>query len=362
MPGLSRRSRYTANTWPGFVDALASLLMVVVFLVLVFALAQILLGETLRGRESALKKLGGEVSQLSDLLALERKSNQALRANVNDLSTELQSTLSERDTLKTATTKAQEKIAALSGDVASLSALKKDLESKIAQMASKLDETKGSLLREQDISNSARAKVALLNQQMAALRDQLAQISAALDASEKRAKAQNVQIVALGKRLNSALASKVQELSRYRSEFFGRLRQVLGNQAGIRIVGDRFVFQSEVLFASGEADIGPNGQAQLDKLATTLRELAQKIPKGIDWVLRVDGHTDKVPIHNNKFASNWELSSARAISVVKYLISKGIPPSRLVAAGFGQYQPIDNRDDEIAYRRNRRIELKLTQR
>ncbi len=187
-------------------------------------------------------------------------------------------------------------------------------------------------------------------------------MSAVLDASEALSKKQKVQIANLGKRLNAALATKVQELSRYRSEFFGRLREVLGRQPGVRIVGDRFVFQSEVLFASGSAELGKQGTEQLGRLADTLLEISTKIPKDIDWILRIDGHTDKLPIKTAQFPSNWELSSARAISVVKFLKSREIPANRLVAAGFGEHQPLDDRDDEIGYRRNRRIELKLTQR
>ena len=197
---------------------------------------------------------------------------------------------------------------------------------------------------------------------MSALRRQLANIEKVLEASEKLSEEQKVQIFNLGKRLNAALASKLQELSRYRSEFFGRLRDVLGRQQGVRIVGDRFVFQSEVLFDKGSAEIGKPGQEQITALAETLLKIAQKIPKGIDWVLRVDGHTDSDPISTVRFPSNWELSSARAISVVQSLITNGLPPNRLVAAGFGEFQPIDQKTDEIAKRRNRRIELKLTQR
>ena len=197
---------------------------------------------------------------------------------------------------------------------------------------------------------------------MAELRKQVARLNTALEASEAASKAQKAEIVNLGKRLNAALASKVQELARYRSEFFGRLRQVLGNRRDIRVVGDRFVFQSEVLFGSGSAEIGENGKRQLTQLAQTLKSISAKIPKDLDWVLRVDGHTDHVPIKTAAFPSNWELSTARAISVVKFLISRGIPARNLAAAGFGEFRPLDARTDEIAYRRNRRIELKLDQR
>ena len=218
------------------------------------------------------------------------------------------------------------------------------------------------LTEERKISEAAKAQVALLNRQMAELRKQVARLNTALQASKAASTAQKAEIVNLGKRLNAALASKVQELARYRSEFFGRLRQVLGNRRDIRVVGDRFVFQSEVLFGSGSAEIGEKGKRQLTQLAQTLKSISAKIPKDLDWVLRVDGHTDRVPIKTAAFPSNWELSMARAISVVKFLISQGIPARNLAAAGFGEFRPLDARTDEIAYRRNRRIELKLDQR
>ena len=269
-------------------------------------------------------------------------------------------------------------LARLMGQIESLRALKSELEAEIARLGDRQAASDKALIAEKELSESARAQVALLNRQIAALRDQVAQLNAALDISEKLSAEQKAQIANLGQRLNAALreygfnlgvafqiaalASRVQELARYRSEFFGRLREVLGNHPGIRIVGDRFVFQSEVLFESASADLGPEGQAQIAGLAATLRELAQRIPAEIDWVLRVDGHTDSRPITSVRFPSNWELSTARAISVVKTLIGEGIPPNRLAAAGFGEYQPLDPKTDEIALRRNRRIELKLDQR
>jgi chemotaxis protein MotB len=208
----------------------------------------------------------------------------------------------------------------------------------------------------------AQAEVEMLNDQIASLRQQLARIEEALKIEETKTKDQNVQIADLGKRLNLALAGKVEELARYRSEFFGRLREVLGNRPDIRIVGDRFVFQSEVLFPSGSADLTPQGLAQISQLSKTLLEIAKTIPSNINWLLRVDGHTDRVPISTAQFPSNWELSTARATSVVKQLIADGIPPDRLAAAGFGEYQPLDPANTPEAFARNRRIELKLDQR
>ena len=237
-----------------------------------------------------------------------------------------------------------------------------DREIRLADLQTLYLQTEDSLEKERNVSNSAKRQVALLNQQLAALRQQLARLEAALDVAEAKDTENQVVIADLGNRLNLALASKVEELSRYRSEFFGRLREVLAGQQGIRVVGDRFVFQSEVLFNSGSAEIEPGGQGQLAALASTLLEIAQRIPPELNWVLRIDGHTDDRPIQTPLFPSNWELSSARAISVVKFLIEHGVPADRLVAAGFGEFHPLDSRADEIALRRNRRIELKLTQR
>ncbi|MDH5749916.1 MAG: peptidoglycan -binding protein [Rhodospirillales bacterium] len=397
MATLTRRAKRSANIWPGFVDALVSLLMVIMFLLMVFVLAQFFLGEAISGRDQALEKLQSQIGELGELLALERGANKDLRVNVAQLSQQLQASVTDRDdlnatieSLTASVVSSQEKadklskgladalktisvdketieiqlgkLAALTQDVAALQALKEELEKNLAKVEEEAETKDKALIQELKISESARAQVALLNKQMAAIREQISQLSTALEISERQSQEQKAQIVNLGKRLNAALASKVQELSRYRSEFFGRLREVLGKQAGVRIVGDRFVFQSEVLFPSGSAELEPAGQAQLSQLAKSLAELSTKIPGDIDWVMRIDGHTDKVPIATRQFPSNWELSSARAISVVKYLISNGIPANRLVAAGFGEFQPLDARGDEIANRRNRRIELKLTQR
>ena len=397
MPGSRSRSRYATNIWPGFVDALATLLLAIIFLLMIFVVAQFFLSEALTGRDQALQRLEGQIGELGELLALERKANTDLRTDMERLSEELQASIRSRDdlagTVRDLTLRAEDaeartvqlqeeleesfkvidadkekirlhlqRIADLSQEVAALTALRDELQEEIKAAAGKLEETEGKLVEEKNISESARAQIALLNQQMGALREQMAELTAALDKAEKKAAEQNVQIESLGKRLNAALASKVAQLARYRSEFFGRLRDVLGKAKGVRIVGDRFVFQSEVLFATGSAVLGKPGRDQLASLATTLKNMMAKIPDDIDWVLRVDGHTDRIPIRTERFPSNWELSAARAISVVKYLIAKGIPPKRLVAAGFGQQHPIDTAKTKAALERNRRIEFKLTQR
>jgi chemotaxis protein MotB len=390
MAAIFRRHQRDTNIWPGFIDALATLLMVIMFVLMIFVLAQFFLGQALSGRDQALSKLQNQVGELAEMLSLERKNTADLRTNLAQLSGELQISVTMQDDLKSTLNKlrimAEQRkeslnvalsdievgksksaqqlidISNLANDIAALRALKEKLQSKITKITEKLNQSGNNLLAEKNISTSALAQVALLNQQMAALRQTLKNISQSLDESEKNAAEKNIQITSLGKRLNAALANKVNTLNRYRSEFFGRLRKVLGSQKGIRVVGDRFVFQSEVLFAKGAANIGNAGKAQLRQLASTLMKISKKIPTDIDWVLRVDGHTDKDPIKTIRFPSNWELSSARAISVVQLLIKQGISPERLAATGFGEFQPLENRNDEIGKRRNRRIELKLTQR
>ena len=391
------RNQHRTDIWPGFVDALAALLMVIIFLLMVFVIAQFFLNDALTGRDEALERLQGQVSDLADLLSLERQANEELRASTAKLSDELQASISISDGLKKQVknlklqAKTAEELAAnlknelalslsnigenekiiesqltqigtLRNDVESLKALREELEEKVTQLLSKVSNKDEQLITEKKLSQTARAQIALLNKQVTALRKQILQIANTLEASEKIAKQRRVKIANLGKRLNAALASKVQELARYRSEFFGRLRDVLGSQPGIRIVGDRFVFQSEVLFSKGSDQLENEGQKQIQQLAGTLRAITVKIPKNIEWILRVDGHTDQIPIRTTRFPSNWELSTARAISVVKFLVQRGISPTNLAATGFGEFQPIDPRDTEEAYIRNRRIELKLTQR
>ncbi len=326
----SRRHR-GPDIWPGFVDALSSLLLVFVFLLSVFVLAQFFLGRALSGRDEALAQLKRQVEELGQLLSMERQANADLRINVAQLSASLQSANLSRD----------------------------ELSAEVGRLKSALEAARSEAKRVRDDATRTQA---MLSQQLAALRQQLASLQAALEASEKRDKEQQAIISALGKRLNVALAAKVQELSGYRSEFFRRLREAIGDRPDIKISGDRFVFQSEVLFPSGSAELGPDGKAELRKLASALMDIAKRIPDDINWVLRVDGHTDNVPISNARFASNWELSVARALSVVHYLASQGVPERRLAATGFGEFQPVVKGDSEEARRRNRRIEFKLTER
>jgi len=337
----ARRGESGFNYWPGFVDALSTLVLSIVFLLSVFLVVQFFLSQEVTGKDKALDELNAKIAQLSDLLSLEKLNNINLDDKVAQLKAGLASAEGERDRIK--------------GLYEGLANAGNDAEGRAVELNKALDS-------ERQVSARALAQIEVLNQQISALRRQLAALEEALDASEKRNTESQTKIADLGQRLNVALAQRVQELSRYRSEFFGRLRQILGNRPDIRIVGDRFVFQSEVFFDTGQATLLPEGRAELDKVAGALIDLDKQIPPEIAWVLRVDGHTDVRPINSPVFKSNWELSSARAISVVQYLISLGVPAQRLVAAGFAEYQPLDPGNTEEAYRRNRRIELKLTER
>jgi chemotaxis protein MotB len=453
MASFARRRRTELNLWPGFVDAVSSLVIILIFLVMVFMLSQYFLNELLVGRNDALSRLNRQVAELAEMLSFERRSSADLRQSLTQLSGELQSSIAARDRMSSElaellperdrlrarldeTTARSDRlsreledankaivadratielklreIASLERDLLALRSVRTELESKVADLAKtlkardeelttardrskelvaqlstseertalaqreiqeqtvrlreligRLSENEAALGKERALSVDAQRQVDTLNRQLTALRQELARLNAVLEASEAKSQEQSVQIVDLGRRLNSALASKVEELARYRSEFFGRLREVLGDRPDIRVVGDRFVFQSEVLFPSGSADLQDSGRERIDRLAQTLSEVAAKIPPDINWVLRVDGHTDRVPIATPRFPSNWELSTARAIAVVKLLHDHGIPSARLVAAGFGEYQPLDGGNDAAAYQRNRRIEFKLTER
>ncbi len=337
----NRRGGEGFNYWPGFVDALSTLVLAVVFLLSVFLVVQFYLSQEVSGKDRALERLNAQIAQLTELLSLEKLGKLTLDDQVSQLRAGLTAAEAERNRVQ--------------GLYDGLAGAGNDAASKASELTKALDS-------EKQLSSRAQAMIEVLNQQIAALRRQLAALEAALDASEKRDKESQTRLADLGQRLNVALAQRVQELSRYRSEFFGRLRAILGNRPDIRVVGDRFVFQSEVFFDSSQAMLLPEGRAELDQLANALIDLDKQIPAEIPWVLRVDGHTDSRPIASAQFPSNWELSAARAISVVQHLVSKGVSPQRLVAAGFGEFQPIEDARTDDAYRRNRRIELKLTER
>jgi len=337
MASRAARSRRTLNVWPGYVDALATLLLAVVFLLTVFVVGQFFLSQELTGRDETLVKLNRQIADLTDLLALERSSRRTQEDEVRNLRTTLAGVEAERDQAKT-----QAEAATVSQGASG--ALDRQLEA------------------ERGTTKRALSQIDLLNEQISAMRRQLAALEDALAASESRDRESQARIAELGSRLNVALAQKVQELARYRSDFFGRLRQILGNRPDIRVVGDRFVLQSEVLFPAGSATLKLEAGPELDRIAGAISELAKQIPADLPWVLRVDGHTDARPISTSQFPSNWALSAARAIAVVQYLAGKGIPPQHLLAGAFGEFQPLDGGTTEEAYARNRRIEMKLTER
>jgi chemotaxis protein MotB len=462
------------NAWPGYVDALSTLLMVIIFVLLVFVLAQAFLSVTLTGRDQALDRLNRQLAELSDMLALEKGRSTELRTSIAQLGRDLQTATATRDSLtqqlaalradqdklradrdalkserdrlsarlsdadlqtqsaqartaqlQTQLSDAERRTDANAQDVATTAAQLADAKRQLAALQTSLDEMKraadeanrtvradkatieakladlaqladqvrnltalrdelekkaedaavratteaqrraameAELAGEKKFSDSARAQIAAMTAQMEQLRAQLAVISHALDVSESSGKDKDAQIANLSSRLNTALAQKVEELQRYRSDFFGRLREVLANRPGIQIVGDRFVFQSEVLFPKGSADLSPAGMDQMNDLASTLKDIAAEIPPDVNWILRIDGHADKQPISGGAFASNWELSSERAINVAKLLIAAGIPANRVAATAFSDNQPLDPADTPEAYAKNRRIEIRLTDR
>ena len=338
MSYAPRLSRFGDNGdsgdyWPGFVDALATLLLVIVFLLSIFLVGQFALGRALTGRDEQLAQLNTQLAQLTDELSLARGENQRLTTEMTALRATLSDVEAERD----------------------------ELSDQLVIVLGQLDDTQATLVESETLNAEQTDQLTALNLQAQALRDQIAELSALLDAAEAREAELNSEIVNLGERLNAALASRVAELARYRSEFFGRLRDILGNRTGISIVGDRFVFESDVIFPSGSAAISSEGRESLQPVAEAIIQLTREIPDDIDWVIQIEGHTDPRPIRST-YPSNWHLSAARAISVINYFEDLGVPPERMVAAGYGQYQPIAQGDTEAAYARNRRIELKLTSR
>ncbi len=423
MLSRARRNASPITAWPGYVDVLSALLMVVIFVLMIFVVAQFMLSEVLRGQESELAKLHAQVNQLAEMLGVEKEKSGRLETQVARLSDTIIALSEDKEVLmsQVADHKAQAQmdeetlkqqmltIASLNEDISALRQVREQLEQEVGDLAATLesrdrelgvlrdrsrrlaarlaDQTETTLLaqekieeqdiriqalsavlasqkksieKEQQLSASARAEVTLLTEQISRLREQLDVIKTALAQEREAGEEKDEKIDDLGKQLNIALARKVHELTQYRSEFFGRLKQILGDNPAIQIRGDRFVFQAELFFASGSADLGEEGKTHLTALADTLLTVARTIPDDIDWILQIDGHSDKVPINNDFFASNWELSTARALSVVQFLSRRGIPEKRMAAAGFSKYHPIDPADTPEAYRKNRRIEIKLT--
>lgn len=355
MIGSKRRSRSNINVWPGYVDALSALLMLVIFMLLVYVVSQLYLSQTLSDRESELARLNQSLAEISRLLGLEEQKTDALEEQMvavqNDYSDSLALTANLQAELSEADARAlQQQYDAEAQNM------------RIQELTSAIGET-GEALEEQELlSVSQRAIIKRLSDQIAALQNQLNRISSALKLQENISAEKDAKLAEMGQRINMLLAERVNELERYQSEFFARLRDILQANENIRIVGDRFLLPSELLFASGSASLGEAGKAELDKLANVLLDVVEKIPEDIDWILRIDGHTDKVPINTAAFPSNWELSTARAVAVVRYLSEKGVPQDRMAAAGFGEFFPVASGNSEEALQKNRRIEVKLTDR
>ncbi|MCA3286566.1 MAG: peptidoglycan -binding protein [Roseomonas sp.] len=470
MAGSSERRRGRGgnlDVWPGYVDALSTLLMVIIFVLLVFVLAQGFLSVALSSREKAMDQLNLRVAELAELLSLEAAQGEQLRQQLGRLGDDLRGTAAARDAamqslallreererltgerdglrgerdrlsarlsdLELAARSAADRAAAterqmaealgraertggdaarlqrdlrgsqtelaaaqaaleamrreaqtldrqvrveretvtqrlsemarLSEQIRALTALRDELERRAAQEQRGRERAEAESGERARLAESAAAQVALLTRQTEALRAELARLSRALDLAEAEGRDRNALITLLGQRLNAALAARVEELQRYRSDFFGRLRDVLGERPEVRIVGDRFVFQGEVLFAPGSAELSDAGLRQLRDIAGVLAEVTPLIPPDVAWVLRVDGHADRTPIRSARFASNWELAAARAIAVAQILIAEGLPANRVAATSFGDAQPIDPGDSPQAFARNRRIELRLTDR
>jgi chemotaxis protein MotB len=492
MPRINRRANNnSANYWPGFVDAMATILLVIIFLLTVFILSQFFLSTEISSKDEALIDLQSQLQELSLLLSLEQNENENLATKIELLESDLDELFSKNEQLSSSLAISNDEIVILQDEInnlnldyqsqiiilqdnidrqialydlerdqsaernqqiiklisenkqissllkmreleinnkdlkiqniedniLNLSTLNKNLEETIGEKEKIIIDLRESLnknntlltdyessissmniastdlesqinekdqiiidLRKKDNSNlnkinrlqsglvstgkkskEASLEIELLNIQISELKKQISAIQALLDASEQKDIEQQARIADLGKRLNLALAQRVKELSEYRSEFFGKLREIIGTRDDIKIIGDRFVFQSEVLFGSGEATIGIDGQRQLAKLSVAIQDLIEEIPEEINWILRIDGHTDIIPIRNSKYQSNWDLSAARAISVVDFLMKTGIPPNRLAATGRGEYMPLDPNENEDAFRKNRRIEIKLTE-
>ena len=394
LGGARRPENYT---WPGFVDALATLLMVIIFVLLVFVLIQVNLAYRVAGQDATMNDMRAQIVSLGDLLNLERKANDELKDELAGISSLLDATTNERDSLVTQLANATATLSLRNSEIRQLTAIQAQTEESleaarqtIAERVAALEaieltlaEAQAKLMKSEveiadaaarNVSSLARiseletknaasqAEVAQMTNAVTALRLRIEELTSLLAEKEAQAARDKIAIASLGKSLNNALASRVQELQRFRSEFFGRLREVLRGRDDVRIVGDRFVFQSEVLFAQGASSLGPEGEEKLGQLAVALNQIAAEIPEDIDWILQVEGHTDDIPVRAGRFADNWDLSTERALSVVRFLAESGLPANRLAAAGYGEFQPLDDAGSDEARRRNRRIEMKLTQR
>ena len=341
MIGSRRRSRSTTNVWPGYVDALSALLMLVIFMLLVYVVSQLYLSQTLSDRDTQLARLNAQLNELSELLGLEESRSEALEDQLTSVQERNDSLVDQLESTRE--------------QLMRQTAMADAQSERLARLEESIDE-------KDEMSASQQAMILRLSNQIASLREQLRQIASALELQEQMTAEKEQELEQVSRRLNTLLAERVSQLEQYQSEFFARLRDILAGNENVRIVGDRFLLPSELLFASASAELGEEGRRELDKLADLLLDVAERIPEDVDWILRIDGHTDILPINTPRFPSNWELSTARAVAVVRYLADQGVPERRMAAAGFGEFFPVAEGTSPEALQRNRRIELKLTDR
>ncbi|AZT82400.1 peptidoglycan -binding protein [Marinobacter sp. NP-4(2019)] len=348
MIGSKRRARSTINVWPGYVDALSALLMLIIFMLLVYVVSQLYLSQTLSDRNMELARLNDRLNDISRLLGLEKDRNTVLQS-------QLEASITRNEELQMRFESVRNQLMQQSADAQAQA-------ERLDALSQAVEERDRALEEKDELSASQQAMILRLSNQIAALEHQLKQISAALKLQEQETAEKEAELENVSRRLNTLLAERVNELEQYQSEFFARLRKILEENENIRVVGDRFLLPSELLFASGSAQLGEAGQRELNKLAEVLLDVVDRIPEDIDWILRIDGHTDVIPINTPQFPSNWELSTARAVAVVRYLADQGVPERRMVAAGFGEFFPVADGTSPEALQKNRRIEIKLTDR
>jgi chemotaxis protein MotB len=385
MRGRRNNGSNGLEAWPGYVDALSTLLMVTIFVLLVFVLAEAFLSSALKGSDNTIDQLRNQIAQLTQSLSIETAKDMNTAQELSELNAQLSAAQSQNSTLNQQLTMANGTIADLTqqaqgvqaqlsdaqaqatadqGQITSLQQQLSALEQASADagpgVAEQLKDTQGKLVAQQKISAAALAQVELLNQQIAAMRLQLASLSAALDAAKAADAKDNVQIVDLGKQLNEALARKVAELQQYQSEFFKIMKQSLAGQQNIRVDGDRFIFQSDVLFPVDSATLTPAGKDEIADVAKAVIDMNGKIPPDVNWILSVEGYADAQPITGGPYHSNFDLSSARALTVLHLLVKDGVPAERLSASALGSNNPIATGNTADDYAQNRRIEFRLT--
>jgi len=393
-----REQPWGFNVWPAFTDVLGGVVVVLIFLITIFVIGEVLIGREMTSKETVINQLSGIVQYMEDLIGAGEKERERLRRRIDTLEGELAAreqalaglrgelaeARADRERSQEALAQAQAERQRLSGALAARQQAYQEvreskeqtaeiaidarlevatLERRIAELTAQMERLNNALAGSREELAAAQGQLAAAHGQTRALRATLEEREAELARRAATIDSQANRIEELDRLIKSRLVERVEELEKYASDFFGRLRDVFANNPDIKIVGDRFVFQSEVLFPSGEAELSPAGRAGLDKFVEVYREVEPELPEDLPIIIEVQGHTDRVPVRaDSEFRSNWELSTERALTVVNHLLDRGIPPERLAAVGMGQYHPIDPGDTPEAYRKNRRIELKITSR